>query len=724
MQTASAQTNPSPTEAVRFTQEADRLLDEMEIYLAPSEGADSGERQTALRRRFKLLGELAGRRHLTSLKEACLLFQAPICTIGQTPSAAQTAAMQAVPEFLRCILALADAPAGELPEGFEAFVASAGEEIVGRILGRAEAAGDGTASEAEAAAPEADGDSGESFGALPAPPMRVLVCDDEEMVREYILDLIGQGGHLSLGAEDGRAGLAAARTGFFDLVLTDINMPGMDGIQLLRQVKTDRPEVEVIIITGYASLQNATEALRFGAYDYLTKPFQGAGEIHAVLNRVRDNLQLRAGNRRLMQELKTRNRELNRYAESLEDALRSIEEKKRALLHADRMATLGVLSAGVAHEINNPTTFIRGNIQTMGKFWELMEPLVTREIEAGADRKLAFIRDEMPQLLRDMTAGTERITKIVSGLRSFSHQGNTNAQIETDIGECVQSALDLVHNRIKNTVQVENELPELPAVQGDPQKLTQVFVNLVVNAADAMEGRSDATIRIGGRADGQSVTVEIADNGPGIPEPIRAKIFDPFFTTKSVGKGTGLGLSIILGIVQEHGGRITVERAPGGGGALFRVVLPRDREAGLPSEPGPERARVLVVEDDPQIRQVMETALNALGTYEVASAKDGREGLERIEATRPEAVILDIMLPGMDGFEVLQRIREAPALRETRVICMTAMDQPGVRDRLKSLGADATFFKPIRFRELFETLGRLARPASASEGETTEETRT
>jgi CheY-like chemotaxis protein len=377
----------------------------------------------------------------------------------------------------------------------------------------------------------------------------------------------------------------------------------------------------------------------------------------------------------------------------------------------------------VAHEINNPTTFIRGNLQTLGKFWDLVEPLVAEAIEKNADRKLRFVREEMPQLLRDMTAGTERISKIVSGLRSFSHQGASHTRVETSLSECVQGALDLVHNRIKNTVRVEKELPELPPLQGDPQKLTQVFVNLVVNAADAMEGRADAAIRITGRADEHTVVVEVADNGPGIPPPIRAKIFDPFFTTKSVGKGTGLGLSIILGIIQEHGGRIAVGEGREGSGAVFRIVLPRDAAAGLPEEKANERARVLVVEDDPQIRQVMEAAIGALGTYEVDSAKDGREGVERIEATRPDVVLLDIMLPGMDGFEVLQRIRSRPAIRGTKVICMTAMDMPGVRERLKTLGADALFFKPIRFGELFEALGRLtggeaaAAPATGGDGQ-------
>ncbi|MEK6814905.1 MAG: ATP-binding protein [Nitrospirota bacterium] len=270
------------------------------------------------------------------------------------------------------------------------------------------------------------------------------------------------------------------------------------------------------------------------------------------------------------------------------------------LLQSEKMAAIGQLTAGIVHEINNPVGFISSNMRTLREYASILIELewVARRIEEGlvaggrtgelvsdlaAYRKkedLAFIAEDTGRLLEETEKGIERIQKILSDLKRFSHP-DTGALEEVDLTAALEGTLNIAWNEIKYKARVERDYGPVPRIRGYGPQLGQVFLNLLINAAHAME--KDGIIRVAVRAAGDKVTVTIADNGCGMPQHVKARIFEPFFTTKPPGKGTGLGLSIAYGIVERHGGTIGVESEPGNG-TVFTIALP---VAGPPEEKGP-----------------------------------------------------------------------------------------------------------------------------------------
>ncbi|MBI3392148.1 MAG: PAS domain S-box protein [Nitrospirae bacterium] len=270
------------------------------------------------------------------------------------------------------------------------------------------------------------------------------------------------------------------------------------------------------------------------------------------------------------------------------------------LLQSEKMAAIGQLTAGIVHEINNPVGFISSNIRTLREYASILIELewVARRIEEGlvaggktgelvddlaAYRKkedLAFIAEDTGRLLEETEKGIDRIQKILSDLKRFSHP-DAGALEEVDLANALESTLNIAWNEIKYKARVEKDFQPVPRVLGYGPQLNQVFLNLLINSAQAID--KDGVIRVGTRAAGDAVTVTISDNGCGMPAHVKARIFEPFFTTKPPGKGTGLGLSITYGIIEKHGGRIEVESEPGRGTA-FSITLPI---GGPPAEKGP-----------------------------------------------------------------------------------------------------------------------------------------
>ncbi len=668
-------------------------LDSIEIYISGGAEIFRAEWRDPLLRRISGLTQQLEQHRLNYLASLSALLPQAVSNSSAPPPINEAGFVLAleIVEFIRRVLGSMELKlhCQALPETLLEFLEEVAEAIRQRLKSLA------TAGTAET-----------PFSPL---PMRILVADDEDMVRMFFKDTLTECGYLVMEAAEGRAAIRAVETRLFGLVFTDINMPAVDGIRVLKRAKEISTDVEVVIITGYASVENAAEAIRAGAYDYLTKPFHSAADIFNVVRRSEEHLALRRRNRLLMLNLQRRNNELSRYANSLEDALRTVEEKQRALVHADRMATLGVLSAGVAHEINNPTTFIRGNLQTLQKFWNTIFPILA-ERSTPEDNRLRFIVEETPSLIQDMIVGTERISRIVSGLRSFSHQGERHDKDQICAAECVDSALALVQNRLKGRVEIDKNLPpDLPRVYANAQQIVQVLVNLFVNAADAMEHTSAPRLVITAcpLPELKQIEIRITDNGQGIPEEVAYKIFDPFFTTKGVGKGTGLGLSILLGIVREHGGSITFHCSPERPGTTFYLRLPTDSAAAMPLPAA--HKRVLVVDDEEHNRRMLQTAFHASGNYQAETANTGADALLRAKEHPPQAILLDLVLPDMDGFEVLSQLKANPKTSKIPVIAMTALDLNGVHERLKNLGASGVFFKPFRFRDVYAKLEEVCR---------------
>lgn len=280
------------------------------------------------------------------------------------------------------------------------------------------------------------------------------------------------------------------------------------------------------------------------------------------------------------QELRNRYLELSELNAKLQDA-------HQQLLQSEKLASIGQLAAGVAHEINNPIGYVHSNIGSLenyiGDLFSILEAHEEVEKEVvgpalHAVRKLKqeldyqFLKEDIPSLMEESKEGISRVKKIVQDLKDFSRVDSTQDFQWVDLHQGLDSTLNIVHNEIKYKADVIKEYGELPQIECLPSQLNQVFMNLLVNAAHAM-GNAHGRIVVRTRQDGDEVLVEVADNGSGIAEENLSKIFDPFFTTKPVGKGTGLGLSLSYGIVKKHNGRIEVSSAVGKG-TTFCVAIP------------------------------------------------------------------------------------------------------------------------------------------------------
>ncbi|ABB33686.1 sensor histidine kinase, Cache_1, HAMP, PAS and PAS domain-containing [Geobacter metallireducens GS-15] len=276
--------------------------------------------------------------------------------------------------------------------------------------------------------------------------------------------------------------------------------------------------------------------------------------------------------------------EAKRSALELEQANTELKETQSQMLQREKMASIGQLAAGVAHEINNPMGFITSNLGTLRKYGDkLLEFMafiaekaeshldLRKEIEAERRRlKIDYVADDLENLITESLEGAERVRKIVADLKSFSRVDEAEYKV-VDLTECLDSTINIVWNELKYKATLKKEYGELPPLRCYPQQLNQVFMNLLVNAAHAIETQGEITVRT--RSKEGWVSIAIEDNGCGIPDDVMARIFEPFFTTKEVGRGTGLGLSISYDIVKKHGGEITVTSEQGKG-TTFVVRLP------------------------------------------------------------------------------------------------------------------------------------------------------
>ncbi|MCT7298404.1 ATP-binding protein [Ralstonia sp. CHL-2022] len=311
-----------------------------------------------------------------------------------------------------------------------------------------------------------------------------------------------------------------------------------------------------------------------------------------------------------LQELTVRNAQLSALNEELAQA-------HQQLLQSEKLAAIGQLAAGIAHEINNPVGFVLSNLNSLQRYMSTLldyarnldqligqhAPSLDAQLLALAQAAdIEFLAEDGPALVAESQEGLTRVRDIVVDLRDFSRVDSAHQWDQVDIHRCIESTLNIVHNEIKYQADLVREYSELPAVTCIPSQINQVVLNLVVNAAQSYAGKSPQgggrgtiTVRTGTDApDAASIWFEVADAGSGIAPENLKRIFDPFFTTKPVGKGTGLGLSLTYGIVRAHGGRIDVSSTVGVG-TTFRVTLPRCGPDAPPVEQQPPAAIALAI---------------------------------------------------------------------------------------------------------------------------------
>ena len=405
---------------------------------------------------------------------------------------------------------------------------------------------------------------------------RLLIVDDEETVRNLFGEYLSQY-YSCEKAADAQEALEFLAREPFALVLTDIQMPGLGGIELLRKVTELYIDTAVIIVSGIDRTQRVIDAIRVGASDYIIKPC----ELDVLALRVERALERRTllrNARKYKRDLELRNKELARRKAEL-------ERLQAQITQTEKMASLGQLAAGVAHELNNPAGFSYSNIDVLKNYVTRLErylvvvdqialpPDTTARInEIKEEIDYGNIVAELSSILTDCHIGAERIRDVVQNLRLFSRLDEADFK-RVGLNEGIESTVRLLSLYYRDgRIQLLQDYGEIPQVNCYAALLNQVWMNLLMNAAQAI-GESSGEVRIKTRCEGETVIASFGDTGCGIAPEHLKRIFDPFFTTKPVGEGTGLGLSISHSIIERHGGKIDVESIPGKG-TTFTISIP------------------------------------------------------------------------------------------------------------------------------------------------------
>ena len=425
--------------------------------------------------------------------------------------------------------------------------------------------------------------------------LTVLFVEDEADVREQSRQFLSRLVGVLITAENGSEGLAAYREQKPDIIVTDIQMPVMDGLAMLQEIRSVDTWVPVIMLTAFEATDYLKRSINLGVSGYVIKPIEIAKFIESLLKCARSLLvEKKMLAAETQQKIEAQNaREVSEAAMELRIAeeVRKNREKDILLLQQDKLASIGHLAAGVAHEINNPIAFITSNLGTLQKYVTLEQRYrhaledalkthcpgeeIKKLEELHRQLDLPFIQVDIPVLISESQEGAERVKRIVLDLKDFARTDEDQMK-ETDLNHCVMSTINIVRNEIRYVAELELQLNEIPTIVCNAQQINQVIANLLVNAAHAIEGRGMITVRTS--TEPGQVIMTVTDTGCGIPAEIRNRIFDPFFTTKEVSKGTGLGLSISYDIIRKHGGVITVESEPGVG-TTFMVRLPIKEKA-------------------------------------------------------------------------------------------------------------------------------------------------
>lgn len=421
-------------------------------------------------------------------------------------------------------------------------------------------------------------------------PKRILAVDDSPTYLNELLVVLRGEGYDVVPARSGEEGIEMLANQSFDCVLLDLVMPGIDGIQACRRIKSSplHRDIPLIMLTAAENRQAMIEALASGADDFISK----SNELEVLKARVRAQLrrkqfedehrhirekllrsEIEAAEARAARELaETRAKlveELEQKNLELTHAYRDLQTAQSQLVQSAKLASLGELVAGVAHEINNPLAFVISHLSTVRRSTTKLDA----SVRSALSDDLLVTWQRATDRLAEMDSGLFRMRDLVLKLRTFSRLDEGERKV-VSVRECVESLLTILGHRFKDRIEVRKHYGEPDLLECYPSLLTQAVMNLVANAIDAISGPGSITIVTG--ADCGTYLISVTDTGSGIPAQMLDKILDPFFTTKPVGQGTGLGLSITYSIVRKHGGTLEFSPAEGRGTkANIRLPLPR-----------------------------------------------------------------------------------------------------------------------------------------------------
>jgi two-component system, NtrC family, sensor kinase len=421
-------------------------------------------------------------------------------------------------------------------------------------------------------------------------PKRILAVDDSPTYLQELLAVLRGEGYDVVPARSGEEGIEMLATQPFDCILLDLVMPGIDGIDTCRRIKASplHRDIPLIMLTAAENRKAMIEALGSGADDFISK----SSELEVLKARVRAQLrrkqfedehrsvrekllrsQIEAAEARAARELaETRAKlveALEQKNQELTLAYSDLQTAQSQLVQSAKLASLGELVAGVAHEINNPLAFVISHLGTVRRSAAKVDEVVRSSLSYD----LVVVWQRAIDRLAEMDVGLQRMRDLVLKLRTFSRLDEGERKV-VSIRECVESLLTILGHRFKDRIEIETRYGDPDSIECYPGLLTQAIMNLVANAIDAIVGRGKITIVTG--MQGDLYRIGVSDTGIGIAEADRPKILDPFFTTKPVGQGTGLGLSITYSIVRKHAGRIEFHDVPSGG-TEARILFPIGR---------------------------------------------------------------------------------------------------------------------------------------------------
>ena len=485
----------------------------------------------------------------------------------------------------------------------------------------------------------------------------ILVVDDEVELKNVLVEALVSQGYRTTGLPSSVEALAAIRSKTFDVVLTDLTMPGIDGVTLIQKALEIDPHLVCIMMTGQGTIQTAVDAMKTGAFDYVLKPFR----VEMLLPLVKRAMEVRW--------MRLENSLLRDAVARYELAQTARQELEQQLRQSQKMEAIGRLAGGVAHDFNNLLTAINGY--------------------SSLALQRANPDDRLRGYLEEIKKAGERAATLTRQLLAFGRKQMLKPVV-LNLNDVVSDLNKMLRRLIGEDIRFNARFdPDLKPIKADPGQIEQVLVNLVVNSRDAMPQGGNLTIETAnfesdaefagkhlGLAPGHYVMLAVSDSGCGMDDKTKARIFEPFFTTKEKGRGTGLGLSTVYGIVKQSGGTVWVYSEQGKG-SVFKVYFPQMQEDAefskpvLVETPVPRGSEtILLVEDEDVVRGLARKILEQAG-YDVLDARGGDEAIRLChELPGPIHLLLtDVVMPESSGREIAECL--AKLRPSTRVLYMS-----------------------------------------------------
>ncbi len=471
----------------------------------------------------------------------------------------------------------------------------------------------------------------------PAKRPRVLVVDDDKVTRRALELILGAEFDVTILESGNKAVDHIQQDMDFDVVSLDLNMPGMSGIETLKEIKQHSPTTEVLLVTAFQDIESAKQALKLGAYDYIEKP----------INKNAYRQSIRQGVRRRQKALVS------------EEAQQQLKVVKAQLVHSEKLSAIGELLAGVVHEINNPLAGIMG----YSELFLLKEPSP----------------EKAHKYVKNIQQSAILCQKIVQKLLAFSRKQKPKREY-VQVTDIVESTLELVEHEIKkNAVKVVKQFADnVPRTSADSYQLQQVFLNIINNAVQAMKQQTRlGTLTLISEFDDKSIRISIHDSGPGVPEENLQKIFEPFFTTKPEGKGTGLGLSICNEIIREHGGNLYVSSELGSGTRFFIELPITEPDKPSPTVAPPDKAdqmpgskKILVIDAKETGYDLLENMISALG-HQVDVAHDAPSAKLKLQSKNYDVIISNMNMPEFSGQQLYEYLNQVKPELLSKILFIT-----------------------------------------------------